>query len=132
MRLDTDSELTAPLPYDIFDRFAAHGWRYGYRSRDVEGGRVVRNLWQTYAEYLDRTRLPPPRTMRIPKPQFMKTAGVPAYYNNFEVLHVPTVTERPDVQHFIDAIYNTTGIYLYRWGDAPLRYLLIHQFLDVA
>lgn len=35
MRLDTDSELTAPLPYDIFDRFAAHGWRYGYRSRDV-------------------------------------------------------------------------------------------------
>eukprot|EP00667_Euglena_gracilis_P022123 EG_transcript_24494 len=83
MRLDTDSELTAPLPYDIFDRFAAHGWRYGYRSRDVEGGRVVRNLWQTYAEYLDRTRLPPPHTLRIPKPQLMKAAGVPAYYNNF-------------------------------------------------
>jgi hypothetical protein len=48
-------------------------------------------------------------------------------YNNIEVLDV-NFWRRPDVQHFVTFVDASWGIYLYRWGDSPLRYIALALF----
>ena len=47
-----------------------------------------------------------------------------------QVVHVPVFTQRHDVHEFTEAVVAAHGIYRHRWGDAPLRYLALHLFLD--
>ena len=47
-----------------------------------------------------------------------------------QVVHVPVFTQRRDVREFTEAVVAAHGIYRHRWGDAPLRYLALHLFLD--
>jgi hypothetical protein len=46
--------------------------------------------------------------------------GVEGFYNNLELMDM-SFWLRPDVQHFVHFVDASWGIYLYRWGDAPLR-----------
>ena len=41
--------------------------------------------------------------------------------NNWEICDMDFFTQ-PQIKHFVDYIMETNGIYLYRWGDAILRY----------
>jgi hypothetical protein len=34
----------------------------------------------------------------------------------------------PNVQHFLRTVHESAGIYYYRWGDAPLRFILLAIF----
>lgn len=43
---------------------------------------------------------------------------------------MPFFTKRRDVQKFSEAVLANHGIYQYRWGDAPLRFIALHLFLD--
>jgi hypothetical protein len=47
-------------------------------------------------------------------------AAVAGFYNNLELMNM-SFWLRPDVQHFVHFVDASWGIYLYRWGDAPLR-----------
>jgi mannosyltransferase len=49
------------------------------------------------------------------------------YYNNFEIDDVEFFL-RPDVQSYTDAVCESMGIWKYRWGDAPLRFLTLALF----
>jgi mannosyltransferase len=51
------------------------------------------------------------------------------YYNNLEVLDL-NFWRRPDVQHFVAFVDASWGIYLYRWGDSPLRYIALALFAE--
>jgi hypothetical protein len=58
-RLDADSVLLAPVPYDIFARLADAGKQYGYMVVTKEEAVVVKGLWNTTQAYLDAARIQP-------------------------------------------------------------------------
>ena len=60
---------------------------------------------------------------------FNSTKEVPNFWNNFEIVEVAFM-KRTDVQDFIQEIDESKGIFLYRWGDAPLRYIMMTLFLN--
>ena len=53
---------------------------------------------------------------------------VPSFYTNFEVAYLPFFRTQ---QHrsFLKAVDEHGGIYLHRWGDAPLRFLAVLMLL---
>ena len=57
--------------------------------------------------------------------------SVRMYYNNFEVSSVPFF-RRMEVLKWTNAVLDSGGIFLYRWGDAPLRYLTLALFASPA
>lgn len=59
---------------------------------------------------------------------FRKPREIPNFWNNFELLDL-SLMRRKDVRLFIDAIDRSMGIFLYRWGDAPLRYITLALFV---
>lgn len=60
---------------------------------------------------------------------FNSTKEVPNFWNNFEIVDLAFM-QRPDVQDFIREVDQSKGIFLYRWGDAPLRYIIMTLFLN--
>lgn len=52
-----------------------------------------------------------------------------AVYNNFEIVRLEWFLQ-PSVQDFTAAVCASGGIYDYRWGDAPLRYLTLALFSE--
>lgn len=60
---------------------------------------------------------------------FNHTVRLPNFWNNFEVLDLHFM-QRTDVVAFINAVDQSQGIFLYRWGDAPLRFIMFAMFAD--
>jgi hypothetical protein len=58
---------------------------------------------------------------------FNKTIEIPNYWNNFEIVDL-SFMQRKEVVDFIQAIDESRGIFVYRWGDAPLRYIMLAIF----
>jgi hypothetical protein len=58
---------------------------------------------------------------------FNHTVEVPTFWTHFEVIDL-SFMQRDDVLDYIDAVDESTGIFLYRWGDAPLRYITLALF----
>jgi hypothetical protein len=52
---------------------------------------------------------------------------VRSFSTNLEAMDL-AFWSRSDVQHFVHFIDCSGGIYTYRWGDAPLRYLAMAMF----
>ncbi len=50
-----------------------------------------------------------------------------SFWNNIEIVDI-SFMQRRDVVDFIQAIDESKGIFLYRWGDAPLRYIMLALF----
>eukprot|EP00667_Euglena_gracilis_P004329 EG_transcript_4350 len=130
-RMDTDSSLLHPVNYDIFDLFHRKGYKYGYYKVMTDGVKYVNGLWAFFSRYLQNRNVPVPPTLELPEPMAMPTSDVPVFYNNFEIVHIRTMLQ-PGPQDFIKAVFDTWRIYTHRWGDAPLRYLLINTFLNVS
>jgi hypothetical protein len=55
------------------------------------------------------------------------SGGAAGFYNNLELMNI-SFWLRPDVQHFVNFVDASWGIYLYRWGDAPLRCIAFARF----
>ena len=53
--------------------------------------------------------------------------SVRTFYNNFEITDMDFFL-RPEVLKFTKHVCDSLGIYKYRWGDAPLRYLTLALF----
>lgn len=51
------------------------------------------------------------------------------YNNNFEISSVPFFLQE-DVQNFTNYIVKSAGVYKYRWGDAPIRYVTLSIFAN--
>lgn len=50
---------------------------------------------------------------------------------HLQVVDVQAFRLNEGMQDFTDAVLRTNYIYNRRWGDAPLRFLACHMFLDV-
>ena len=62
---------------------------------------------------------------------FNKTLEIPNFWNNIEVIDLSFI-RRKDVANFTKAVDKSKGIFLYRWGDAPLRYVTLALFANTT
>lgn len=99
------------------------------RAMDFEyvlpGLKVIRNVT---AAHIARHNL----TVRNPTmlaDVFNHPIEVPNYWNNFEVIDLSFIRQ-PEVLDFIKAVDDSQGIFLYRWGDANLRYVTLALFAN--
>lgn len=51
----------------------------------------------------------------------------PAFYDNFEIVHVLTFLSSIVIQKLNERIDATKGIWRYRWGDASIRYVQLQM-----
>ena len=85
VRMDTDSQFTAPIRYDFIRWFHEQGLQYGYRFYTTEQHDYIHGLWDFLANYSTAHGLQLPATLALPEPSVRATASMPMYYNNFEV-----------------------------------------------
>ena len=62
---------------------------------------------------------------------FNHSIEVPNYWNNVEAIDLSFI-RGPEVTNYTKAIDESRGIFLYRWGDAPLRYVTLALFANAS
>jgi hypothetical protein len=123
MRLDGDSCIShiSRSPFAQLTR----GVIYVRNTRLMDMSFVCRNLRVFVSDYVKYFSIQPS------DPYAWQDAfdgdSVAGYYNNLEIMDV-SFWMRKDVQHFVQFVDASWGIYTYRWGDAPLRYLALALF----
>ena len=60
---------------------------------------------------------------------FNSSVELPMFQNHFEVIDLSFIQQQ-DVVDFTKAVDESRGIFLYRWGDAPLRYITLALFAN--
>ncbi len=93
----------------------------------LPGTTIMRNLTM---DFINKKNL----TIRNPSifaDIFNERMEVPNFWNNFEIVDL-SLMQRKDVLDFINMIDESKGIFLYRWGDAPLRYLTAALFINAG
>lgn len=119
MRLDDDSFILSPICFNVFERMAKNRYKYCYRAIEYDIYETCEGLWSFARDYF---RCLNGRRLKMPPPY-------PVYYTNFEINDIDWFRSEP-WQDFAKAVDATKGIWNYRWGDAPIRYLGINGLLD--
>jgi len=116
-RLDTDSFLTRPLPYNPFEKLAEQKAVYGYLTSFCDIPEVTTNLLETTNDFIQQKlgKLRPFNWERR------------LYYTNFEILDVDWFRRSGYLDYF-DYLDQAGGIYYWRWGDHVIRYLGLEIF----
>jgi hypothetical protein len=93
----------------------------------LPGMTLVRNLTAAYIIKNNITVRNPDMLADV----FNHTIEVPNYWNNIEVIDLSLMRQK-EVLDFMKAIDESKGIFLYRWGDAPLRYITLALFANAT
>ncbi len=118
---------------NIFEILAKHQALYMANIREVQsenefpGLTLVRNFTAAYIIKNNITAQNPDLLGDV----FNKTMEIPNYSNNIEVVDL-SFMRRKEVLDFVRAIDESKGIFLYRWGDAPLRYITLALFANAT
>jgi hypothetical protein len=123
MRLDGDSCIHPgpKSPRDVLSKAVV----YVHNGEFVDQAFVCENL-ETFARDYVRYFEIQVRNRHAWDSAFM-WGGVTGYYNNLELMDIKFWMRR-DVQHFVQFVDASWGTYLWRWGDAPLRYIALAIF----
>lgn len=116
LRLDTDSFILKPINYNIFDYAREYNYYYGYIKDAVQFDhpKVVEGLWNyCRMKYGDKV-ITPERQM---------------FYTNFELGKMSWFLDK-EYQEFYNHIDSSGGIYINRWGDAPIKKIGIDMLMD--
>lgn len=121
-RLDDDSYFLSPINYNIFEYVKNNNLVYGYLIKMLESPYVVDGLFEFINNNIDKEKI-------INKNfNFTDSSNLVYYYNNFEVVDVKKYL---NIANSINnKIHETGNIYYYRWGDAPIRTILINMMFD--
>jgi len=151
MRLDTDSNCRR-LDDNYFDLMRIKKWKYMFNLEKEDGGEVVDGLWNHATKFVEdndwedtwiyskenRPHYPEcdGKSRHGVGPTEVSTKNglktfpcekdlfrtIPMFYTNFEVVDFKIFQSKRYRQWFehVDAL---GGIYEFRWGDAPLRWL---------
>ena len=84
------------------------------------------DLVQTAQNYMGKENITP-KDMSFWKSLDKGDGSLATYYNNFEICDFDFFL-RQDIVKMTDWMVDTLGIYRYRWGDAPLRYMTLSIF----
>ena len=119
-RLDDDSFLMGPVPYDLFSYMRDHQVDYGYSWIHLDSHTCTRGLWEATDSYVAQHNIHYHFYDEWPSPKI--------YYNNFEISAL-RVWRSAEYQQFIDYIDRQGGIYYHRWGDAPIKGIAVSLFI---
>lgn len=122
MRFDDDSSFHADMP-NVFDIMDEKGAFYFANRRNLE---LVTDLVPLLRRWPQENNVSP-KNLTYWEEALHDEKSVYMWYNNFEITNFDFFT-RPDVVKFSEAIVNSYGIFRYRWGDAPLRYVTLALF----
>lgn len=121
LRLDTDSRFLSVMDYDPFERLRKRGGVYGYirQATQFDHPAVCFGLHDETLRWVrdSGTWLEKFRARFVAKNRM--------YYTNFEVGSVKFFSSRIWLDYF-NALEKSNGIFLARWGDAPIKYLGLH------
>jgi hypothetical protein len=132
MRLDDDSQILGNWT-NVFDLMIKHQAVYIANQREVDynyvlpGLTLIRNFTAAYIVENNITAQNPELLADV----FNHTIEVPNFWNNFEVVDLSFI-RRKDILDFTKAVDESKGIFLYRWGDAPLRYIMLALFANAS
>ncbi|CAF3477807.1 unnamed protein product [Rotaria socialis] len=132
MRLDDDSGIEGKWP-NVFEIIAKRQAVYMANRREVDfnyvvpGVTLVRNL--TVA-FMKKYKIKP-RNPDMMADVFNHTIEIPNYWNNVEVIDLSLIRQI-EVIDFMRWVDESRGIFLYRWGDAPLRYITLALFVNAT
>lgn len=125
MRLDSDSSFYEIVDRDIFEEFNRSNCYYGYVTVQNDRMEVRINLWEETVNYIKKNNL----ETKVSIEDTMAHQYNLVYYNNFEMVKLSEFIKEEYLNYF-DYLDSTNGFVKYRWGDAAVRFLYIHLFLD--
>jgi alpha 1,2-mannosyltransferase len=126
LRLDEDSFLHSPIPYDMFDMVQRNNYVYGYRmcSYEMKKSRFLWNAWaKRHSDFVPHRAMAP------------QSCG---FYNNFFIADLEFFTSDL-VKNLLHSIKRQGAIYRRRFGDLLIHTMAvcsfaeprrIHRFLD--
>ncbi|CAF3403610.1 unnamed protein product [Rotaria socialis] len=132
MRLDDDSGIEGKWP-NVFEIIAKHRAVYLANMRIVDfeyvlpGTKLVRNLTIAFIKTYKITPQNPDMLAEV----FNHTIETPGYWNNLEVMDL-LFLRQPRIAEFTRLVDESMGVYLYRWGDAPLRFIILALFANAT
>jgi len=132
-RLDTDSMLPGRIPYDPFDYLSVRNKSFGYVLVDIDNHPCLPSLWNLTVHFLSKEG----QQVSLPDEYWdslNKRYNNHIVYNNFEVAEIAFWDDSMSQQYF-ETIEKSNGIYLNRWGDAPIHTLaayLWHSWDKIA
>jgi hypothetical protein len=122
--MDTDSSIESPIPYDIIQLMEDNNYVYSVRAESGEPDYVVTQLRNFTRQFRsDYAHLNP----LLPKWVAENEGVLETYYNNFEIINIEAYIANPVVQAYTKAVNDSYNIYTRRWGDSPLRTLVIRM-----
>lgn len=128
VRMDSDSFIPEIVPYDPIDLAFERNLKYLSRVGDMEPGYgtdpgyVTHGLFDFVEDFVRPRDEIGERLLRNnlnipPRSDERAEADFPVWYNNFEIVHVPSF-QRPDVVEWLDHLEDYwLGFYQYRWGE---------------
>lgn len=124
-RLDDDSLIHDSIGYDPFKLMKINKKKYGYVSIIKDNDVCVDGLWETSASFVkDNEKL------ITNKNNFFKSWPDPyVFYNNFEISHF-SIWRTKLWREYSQYITSNGGIYMKRWGDAPIHTIGVSLLLD--
>ena len=124
-RLDTDSFLTGKINFDFFQAMNDNKFLYGYIGEFKESPNALKNFdgFLSGKNYFKKNLHKSEALFENEK------YNLRCVYNNFEIIDL-SIFDREDVKEFINDIVDSNNIYQLRWGDAPLRTIMVSLFLN--
>jgi len=130
--MDSDSYCSGPVG-DVFDMLTSQDKTYGYMIEMQDGGDVVEGLWNSAVNYTHINNFEPKFLYGSPHYKDWGEGGIfsgcPMFYTNFEVARMDLLRSA-EYQKWFQYIDSLGGIYMHRWGDAPIRWLGLAMFLE--
>ena len=123
-RLDSDSELLSPLPYDPFAVLEYTKKSFGWVVNDREDPNCILNLQTAVNDYIGmlEKRGESAPGLRLP------TDDTFIFYNNIEIGRFDFWRQK-QVRDYFAYIDESEGTYRFRWGDAPIRTQALSIFM---
>jgi alpha 1,2-mannosyltransferase len=118
-RLDTDSFILEKIGFDVFSKMKNEGFFYGFNNIQDDNPKVVEGLFEESKKYMDTKGITPKNEVIYPK----------IYYTNFEICNIEWFNKSGYIEYF-DYLDSIGGIYTKRWGDAPIRYIGVNNFME--
>lgn len=124
-RLDVDSILPSKIEFDVFDYLEDNNKVYGFVAQLPEHPPVVEGLGKFIRSYCKGKNTKFLDYLVDERGNY----NYKMIYNNFEICKLD-LFRNPDVERFLSVLDKTGAIYEYRWGDAPIRTLMLSMFVD--
>lgn len=126
-RLDSDSYMLSPIPYDPFERMAQSGYEYAYMcDEDKDVRECAVGMWDSTKEFMQKHGISSPSLeSRLVNGEW----DLSNFYDNFEIAKFSFFRSERYMAYF-DHMDATKNFYYRRWGDHNMHWLGVRMLMD--